>query len=639
MSRSDQEDVRSQRLRLLSAMFGSTELTMTGNLTLESDKAPILHFYDPNGADRTLVLPAVEAGLTYIFVHVGSANTLTIQDSAAATVATLVSTASCWVASRNGSWQAVLDTAVASGASHKGGLVPDPGVNAGTAKYLREDMTWVEPAAGAGTNFIEAFTDGSNTATGSGATTFKFRSADSSITVTVTDNDVTHGDNLDIVVAPSNVDHDSLSGFVANEHIDHSGVTLTAGVGISGGGTIAASRTFDLDLGSLAADTPVVGDEVAFSDTSGGADNKCTITVLNGILVHDDLVGFVADEHIAHSGVSITRGTGLSGGGAIDATRTINLDLDSLDADTPVAADLAVFIDVGGADQNKVTFTNLVTLLDSLTGTFTNKTFDANASGNSLSNVDLTADITGTLPVANGGTGATTLTDGGILLGSGTSAITAMGVLADGSIVVGDGTTDPVALAAFSSSTGNLLAAKGGTIGQQTLWIPAGAMEPRVTTAPATLAAVEVGTSLIALRTMDFADLADDHAGFAVQMPKGWDEGTVVAQYVWSTLGTQTGGLDGVAWFIRAGAYASSDVLTTALGTAVGISQNHSATANDVMISAETAAITIAGSPAAEEWVYFEIYRDVSDAADDLDIDARLHGVKIHYTIDAGNDN
>ena len=49
------------------------------------------------------------------------------------------------------------------------------------------------------------------------------------------------------------------------------------------------------------------------------------------------------------------------------------------------------------------------------------------------------------VPVADGGTGASSLTDGGILLGSGTSAITAMAVLADGEMIVGDGTTDPVA--------------------------------------------------------------------------------------------------------------------------------------------------------------------------------------------------
>ena len=52
---------------------------------------------------------------------------------------------------------------------------------------------------------------------------------------------------------------------------------------------------------------------------------------------------------------------------------------------------------------------------------------------------------TGTVPVNKGGTGATTLTSGGILLGSGTGAITAMSVLGDGEMIVGDGTTDPVA--------------------------------------------------------------------------------------------------------------------------------------------------------------------------------------------------
>lgn len=48
------------------------------------------------------------------------------------------------------------------------------------------------------------------------------------------------------------------------------------------------------------------------------------------------------------------------------------------------------------------------------------------------------------LPVAKGGTGAATLTDGGLLLGSGTGAVTALGVATNGQIPIGDGTTDPV---------------------------------------------------------------------------------------------------------------------------------------------------------------------------------------------------
>jgi hypothetical protein len=57
--------------------------------------------------------------------------------------------------------------------------------------------------------------------------------------------------------------------------------------------------------------------------------------------------------------------------------------------------------------------------------------------------VDLTDEVTGTLPVANGGTGATSLTDGGVLLGSGTGAVTATSVLTNGQLLIGDGTGDP----------------------------------------------------------------------------------------------------------------------------------------------------------------------------------------------------
>jgi hypothetical protein len=45
---------------------------------------------------------------------------------------------------------------VASGAGHKSGLVPDPGVTGGTTKYLREDSSWqVPPGGGGGTLTVE----------------------------------------------------------------------------------------------------------------------------------------------------------------------------------------------------------------------------------------------------------------------------------------------------------------------------------------------------------------------------------------------------------------------------------------------------------------------------------------------------
>ena len=48
-----------------------------------------------------------------------------------------------------------------------------------------------------------------------------------------------------------------------------------------------------------------------------------------------------------------------------------------------------------------------------------------------------------TVGVAYGGTGATSLTDGGVLFGSGTGAITATAVLGDGEMLVGDASGDP----------------------------------------------------------------------------------------------------------------------------------------------------------------------------------------------------
>ena len=48
------------------------------------------------------------------------------------------------------------------------------------------------------------------------------------------------------------------------------------------------------------------------------------------------------------------------------------------------------------------------------------------------------------LPVGSGGTGASSLTDGGVLLGSGTGAITALGQATNGQLVIGSTGADPV---------------------------------------------------------------------------------------------------------------------------------------------------------------------------------------------------
>tara|TARA_Y100000592_G_scaffold27872_1_gene44360 strand:+ start:747 stop:1949 length:1203 start_codon:yes stop_codon:yes gene_type:complete len=68
------------------------------------------------------------------------------------------------------------------------------------------------------------------------------------------------------------------------------------------------------------------------------------------------------------------------------------------------------------------------------------------------------------LPVAQGGTGANTLTDGGVLLGSGTNAITATAVLANGELLIGDNSGDPTVGTLSATANETSIANGAGTI-------------------------------------------------------------------------------------------------------------------------------------------------------------------------------
>jgi hypothetical protein len=93
----------------------------------------------------------------------------------------------------------------------------------------------------------------------------------------------------------------------------------------------------------------------------------------------------------------------------------------------------------------------------------------SNSSSGFITTVNLATNVGSTiLPVANGGTGAASLTDGGILLGSGTGAVTAMAVLAKGSIIAGDGTTDP---AVVTVGTNGYLLQADSTAGAGVSWL------------------------------------------------------------------------------------------------------------------------------------------------------------------------
>lgn len=266
----------------------------------------------------------------------------------------------------------------------------------------------------------------------------------------------------------------------------------------------------------------------------------------------------------------------------------------------------------------------------------------ADGSANQTWTTDGSGTLTfGTLPVAGGGTGATTLTANGVLIGNGTGAVTSVDMSTKGKLLLGDGSGNPSLLTVGANGT-VLMADSGETtgakwiagVGKQTMWIPAGAMYPNTTAGCSDLAQVELSNGP-EIKVLDFDASTDEHAQFTVCFPKLWNEGTVTFQPFWTVTGTNTGT---VSWGLSAVAFADNGDINTAFGTnVVTTAKAHSGTSNDLNVSVESGAVTIAGSPSTDEMVFFQIMRDVS--ADNQSGDARLLGIKLFFTTDALSDD
>jgi hypothetical protein len=171
--------------------------------------------------------------------------------------------------------------------------------------------------------------------------------------------------------------------------------------------------------------------------------------------------------------------------------------------------------------------------------------------------------------------------------------------------------------------------------GKETIWIPSAAITPTQSNGCASRTQVETTSGRPDMDVLDFDASSDEHAQFSVAFPKSWNAGTITFQVYWTTTATDT---DGVSWGLQGVAVSDNDTIDVAYGTAVVVDDAALSAAEDLCVTAESGAVTIAGSPADNDIVYFRIFRDVSDSNDTAAEDARLIGVKIFFTTDLAND-
>jgi len=218
---------------------------------------------------------------------------------------------------------------------------------------------------------------------------------------------------LSAVTVSGSRDAASISGSFGNQRVgttdDVKFANITGSNDISASGNLSITGNVDID---------------------GTSNFAGDVTLQNDLVVTGRLT---AEEiHTTFISSSITQATGsnIFGDatsdshqftGSIDVSGSFTLrDGDMVVSDTLTATNIGAFTAAGAIDFNNENMTNV----DIDSGVITGIT---------------------DLVVADGGTGVSTLTDGGVLLGNGAGVIQAMAVLTDGQMIVGDGTTDPVA--------------------------------------------------------------------------------------------------------------------------------------------------------------------------------------------------
>jgi hypothetical protein len=141
---------------------------------------------------------------------------------------------------------------------------------------------------------------------------------------------------------------------------------------------------------------------------------------------------------------------------------------------------------------------------------------------------------------------------------------------------------------------------------------------------------VEFGGYDVDLYLADFDPAGAEYIQWTVVMPSDWDAGTVTTVFYWLADTTEAGYVD---WGFQGRSYGDGESIDQAWGTAkyvTDINTGH----EKLNITSATAAVTLAGTPAAGEMVQFRAFRDAGGVygGDNLTTDARLVMVRVTFT-------
>lgn len=173
-------------------------------------------------------------------------------------------------------------------------------------------------------------------------------------------------------------------------------------------------------------------------------------------------------------------------------------------------------------------------------------------------------------------------------------------------------------------------------VGRKSIYIPAAAMRPTVSNGCSFLTEAETSAGSADLQFLEFAAGADEHAQFQFSFPPSWDEGTITFRIFWTSTAIDTGG---VSWGMQGVAVGDNEPIGAAYGAAIVVDDANQGAAAELLVSAESGAMTIGGTPSEGDLVFFRIFRDVDDTNDTAEEAARLIGVQMFFTTNSGNDS